>query len=161
MIAPFLIMILLTMIDVGRAAWTYSTLSEAAREAARAAITTGNSKPTDARVVGAAQTYAIGMVLSGATCTNDAPPATPSMDANTGLIYVGAPSGSGPGSPNAPGGEAAAPAGGCGAVVPAYAGRYPLTVTIKYNFQPLTPFASQFFAGGIVMTVSSTMSTEF
>jgi hypothetical protein len=26
---------------------------------------------------------------------------------------------------------------------------------------PLTPFGSQFFPGGIVMTVTSTMSTEY
>ena len=161
MIAPFLIMILLTMLDFGRAAWTYATLSGAVREGARAAITTGNSKPDDNRVVDATKAYAIGMVLNAAPCVNDAPPASPSVASNTGLIYLGAPPGAGAGAPNAPGGQAAAGVGSCGAVVPVVAGRYPLRVTIKYNFQALTPFASQFFPGGIVMTVSSTMNTEF
>ena len=46
-------------------------------------------------------------------------------------------------------------------VPPSYAGHNPLTVTIKYSFMPLTPFGSQFFPGGIVMTVTSTMSTEY
>ena len=40
-------------------------------------------------------------------------------------------------------------------------GDYALAVTIKYNFKPLTPFGSQFFPTGIVMTVTSTMSTEY
>jgi hypothetical protein len=162
MIAPFLMLLLLTMIDFGRAAWTYSTLAGAAREGARAAVVTGNSRADDNRVVSAVKLYAIGMVLKQPTCMNDAPPASPSMSANTGLVYIGKPAGVvDPNAPNAPGGQAAAAAGTCGAIIPGYAGRYPLTVTIKYNFQALTPFASQFFPTGIVMTVSSTMNTEF
>ena len=81
------------------------------------------------------------------------------MAANTGLIYVGA--GNGNTTPNAPAGQAASAGGMCGAVVPSYAGHNPLAVTIKYNFKPLTPFGSQFFPNGIVMTVTSTMSTEY
>src|ERR1700730_1322655 len=104
MVAPFLIMTLLMMIDCGRAAYTYATLAGAAREGARSANLTTT----------------------------------------------------------APAGQAAAAAaGGCGAVTPSYAGHNALAVTIKYNFQPLTPFGSQFFPGGIVMTVTSTMSTEY
>jgi Flp pilus assembly protein TadG len=159
MIAPFLVMILLMVIDCGRAAYTYATLAAAAREGARAAITTGASRPDNSRVIGAVVLNAIGLSLGGATCPNDPPPATPAMAADTGLIYVGA--GAGNTTTNAPAGQAPAGAGTCQAVVPSYAGHYPLMVTIKYNFQPLTPFGSQFFPGGIVMTVTSTMSTEY
>jgi Flp pilus assembly protein TadG len=159
LIAPFLVMILLLVIDFGRAAYDYATLAGAAREGARTAITTGSNRPDDNRVIGAVNQNAIGLSLSSASCINDPPPASPTMAANTGLIYVGA--GPGNSSTNAPAGQAPAGAGACGAVVPSYAGRYPLTVTIKYNFQPLTPFGSQFFPNGIVMTVSSTMSTEY
>jgi Flp pilus assembly protein TadG len=159
MIAPFLVMILLVLIDFGRAAYDYSTLAGAAREGARAAITTGNNRPDNNRVIGAVELNAIGLSLGSGSCVNDPPPASPAMPANTGLVYVGA--GSGNTSTNAPAGQAPAGAGACGAVVPSYAGHYPLTVTIKYNFKPLTPFGSQFFPSGLVMTVTSTMSTEY
>jgi Flp pilus assembly protein TadG len=160
MVAPFLIMILLLMIDCGRAAYAYATLAGATRDGARAAITTGASRPDNAWVVGAVKQNAYGVQLSPGTCMNDAPPASPSMAANTGLIYVGA--GSGNTTTNAPAGQApAAAVGSCGAVTPSYAGHHALAVTIKYNFQPLTPFGSQFFPGGIVMTVTSTMSSEY
>ncbi len=160
MIAPFLIMILLMVIDCGRAAYAYATLAGSARDGARAAITSGATRPDNNLVVGAVQQNAYGVRLNPGSCINDPPPASPSMSANTGLIYVGA--GSGNTTTNAPAGQAAAPAaGGCGAVVPSYAGHNALAVTIKYNFQPLTPFGSQFFPGGIVMTVTSTMSTEY
>ena len=159
LISPFLIMILLMVIDCGRAAYDYATLAGAAREGARAAITTGTSRPDNNRVIGAVVTNVYGVSLSPGTCVNDAPPASPSMAANTGLIYVGA--GNGNMTTNAPSGQAPAPGGACGPVVPSYAGHYALTVTIKYNFKPLTPFGSQFFPNGIVMTVTSTMSTEY
>jgi hypothetical protein len=161
MISPFLIMILLMVIDCGRAAYDYSTLAAAAREGARAAITTGNNRPDNSRVTGAVEINAIGLQLNGGSCVNDAPPASPSMPANTGLVYVGAPSGSPANAPNAPGGQAPSIGGVCNPVIPSYAGHNPLTVTIKYNFKPLTPFGSQFFPTGIVMTVTSTMSTEY
>jgi Flp pilus assembly protein TadG len=149
LISPFLIMILLMMIDCGRAAYAYATLANAARDGARAAITTGANRPDNGWVVVAVQQNAYGVRLNPGTCINDAPPASPSMSPNTGLVYVGA--GSGNATTNAPAGQAQAAA----------AGHKALAVTIKYNFQPLTPFGSQFFPGGIVMTVTSTMSTEY
>jgi Flp pilus assembly protein TadG len=159
LIAPFLIMILLTVIDCGRAAYDYSTLAAAAREGARAAITTGNNRPDNNRVIGAVAQNAFGLALSAGSCVNDTPAPTQTMSPNTGFVYVGG--GNGNLTPNAPSGQAPAGAGGCQAVVPSYAGHNPLTVTIKYSFMPLTPFGSQFFPGGIVMTVTSTMSTEY
>lgn len=160
MISPFLLMVLMMVVDCGRAAWTYSTLAAAAREGARAAITTGSNRPDNTHVIGAVRQNAIGLSLSAATCPNDTPVPATTPTAGTGLIYVGA--GNGNTTPNAPSGQAAsAAAGGCQAIVPSYAGHNPLTVTIRYNFQPLTPFGSQFFNGGIVMVVTSTMSTEY
>jgi Flp pilus assembly protein TadG len=161
MISPFLIMILLMVIDCGRAAYDYSTLAAAAREGARTAITTGNNRPDNNRVTGAVEVNAIGLQLNAGSCINDAPPVSPSMAANTGLVYVGAPSGAPADAPNAPAGQAPSAGGACSPVIPSYAGHNPLTVTIKYNFKPLTPFGSQFFPTGIVMTVTSTMSTEY
>jgi Flp pilus assembly protein TadG len=159
MIAPFLIMILMTVLDCGRAAYTYATLAAAAREGARAAITTGSSRPDNTRVFGAVMQTAIGLSLAPASCPNNSPVPATVPNPSTGLIYIGA--GPGDTTTNAPSGQAPAGAGACQAVVPSYGGHYPLTVTIKYNFYPLTPFGSQFFHGGIVMTVTSTMSTEY
>jgi len=159
LISPFLIMILLTVIDCGRAAYDYSTLADAARDGARAAITTGNNRPDNNRVIGAVVQNGYGLALSAGSCINDTPAPSPTMSPNTGRVYVGG--GIGNPTPNAPAGQAPAAAGACQAVVPSYAGHNPLTVTIKYSFMPLTPFGSQFFPGGIVMTVTSTMSTEY
>jgi len=159
LIAPFLIMILLTVIDCGRAAYDYSTLAAAAREGARAGITTGNNRPDNNRVIGAVAQNAFGLALSAGSCVNDTPAPSPTMSPNTGFVYVGG--GNGNLTPNAPSGQAPAGVGGCQAVVPSYAGHNPLMVTIRYSFMPLTPFGSQFFPGGIVMTVTSTMSTEY
>ena len=50
---------------------------------------------------------------------------------------------------------------GCNPAVVAGLGTYPIKIVIAYNFQPFTPFASQFMPGGITMTASSTMNTEF
>jgi len=161
LISPFLVMTLLMVIDCGRAAYDYATLAGAAREGARAAITTGSNRPDNNRVIGAVRTNAIGVQLNPAGCVNNPPPPSPAMAANTGLIYVGAPSGADPTSANAPSGQAASAGGACNAIIPSYAGHYPLAITIKYNFKPLTPFGSQFFPTGIVMTVTSTMSTEY
>jgi Flp pilus assembly protein TadG len=160
MIAPILMMMLLMVIDCGRAVYAYATLAGAARAGARAAITTGANRPDNNRVFGAVIQNAIGLSMSAASCPNNSPvPSSPTMPPETGLIYVGpGPSNS---ATNAPGGQAPAVAGACQAVVPSYAGHYQLRVTLKYNFQPLTPFGSQFFPGGIVMTVTSTMSTEY
>ncbi|TMF56671.1 MAG: pilus assembly protein [Chloroflexi bacterium] len=160
MIAPILVFILLAVIDFGRAAYDYATLAGAVRDGARSAITSGANRPTSAQVVVAVEKSAFGLQLAQGSCVNDPAPASPSMSANTGLVYVGA--GPDNSETNAPAGESpAGPVGSCAAVVPSLAGHYQLQVTAKFKFTPLTPFASQFFPGGLVMTVSSTMSTEY
>ena len=163
MIAPILILMLISVVDFGRAAYVYSTLSNDVREGARTAVHTGATRPTNTDVVAAVRTYGIGLSLSSAGCVNGAStsPTMPSPTApNTGWIYVAG--GPGNASTNAPSGQAAAPAaGGCAAINPSYAGSYLLSVTVKYYFQPLTPLAEQFLGSGLVMTVTSTMSTEY
>jgi len=169
MIAPLLIVMLVSVIDFGRAAYDYSTLSAAVREGARQGALTGGTRMTDADVVNAVQKYAVGLSLSQAGCVNGAqtttawPPSTPSSAApNTGIIYIVSGSSSSP-TINAPAGQSPAGAiGSCAAVNPAYAGRYPLTVKVLYNFQPLTPFVQQFLgSNSVYLTVASTMTTEY
>ncbi|MEO6797346.1 MAG: TadE family protein [Candidatus Dormibacter sp.] len=169
MIAPILIMMLVSVIDFGRAAYDYSTLSAAVREGARQAALTGSTRSTNADVVAAVKRYAVGLSLAPASCVNGAyagsswPPSTPSSAApNTGVIYIVSGSSSSAGI-NAPGGQASAPAAGsCAAVNPADAARYPLTIKVVYKFQPLTPFVQQFLgSGSVTLTVASTMTTEY
>jgi Flp pilus assembly protein TadG len=168
MIAPILIMMLVSVIDFGRAAYDYSTLAGAVREGARQAALTGSTRMTDADVVTAVKRYAVGLSLAAAPCVNGAagaawPPSTPASAApNSGVIYIVSGS-SNSASFNAPGGQAPANAtGSCEAVNPAYAARYPLTVKVVYNFQPLTPFVQQFLgSGSVTLTVASTMTTEY
>jgi Flp pilus assembly protein TadG len=160
MIAPILIVILITTIDMGRAAYIYVTLSNAAREGARSAILTGSPASTNAAVVGAAQQLAVGLSLSAASCPNNQPSDPPSPTPNTGLVWVSAPASPPPTATtiNAPRGQAPAGASGsCVAVNPAFKGRYPLSLTIRYYYQPLTPI----FNLSIVMSFTSTMTTEY
>ena len=164
LIAPVLLMMLMTMIDFGRAAWIYATLSGAARDGARAAVLTGTGRATNNNVVGAAQLFAIGLSLSQAPCVNGQStpnPFTPAPAAgDTGYVYVTGSSQTA--TYTAPAGQAPTTAvGSCLAANPAFAQHVPLTVTIEYNFQPVTPLAAQFLPSGIVMSVSSTMTTEY
>jgi Flp pilus assembly protein TadG len=162
MMAPILIVMLVTVIDLGRAAYVYTTLSNSVREGARVAIRTGAVRPTNSDVVAAVQKYGEGLSLAAAPCVNgnNTSPSMPApTSSNVGYVYVTA----GPSSSaNAPSGQASASAGGgCAAVNPAFGGPYPLSVTVKYSFQPLTPFGQQFFGGRIVISVTSTMTTEY
>src|SRR5438094_9718775 len=88
MIAPFLVMILLMVIDCGRAAYDYATLAGAAREGARAAITTGSNRPANNRVIGAVESNAIGLSLAAGTCVYESPPLAPRLVADTVLGRV-------------------------------------------------------------------------
>src|ERR671939_901425 len=96
MIAPILIVMLVSVIDLGRAAYVYTTLSNSVRDGARVAIRTGSVRPTDADVVTAVQKYAEGLSLSAAPCVNgnNTGPAMPApSSSNVGYIYVTAGSG--------------------------------------------------------------------
>jgi len=160
MIAPVLVMLLISTIDMGRAAYIYVTLSNAAREGARTAILTGPAGATDTGVVTQVEKLAPWVRLSAASCPNNQPADPPSPPPNTGLVWVSAPASPPPGAStvNAPRGQVAATAvGSCDAVNPAFKGRYPLAVTVRYYYQPLTPF----FNVSFVMSFTSTMTTEY
>jgi TadE-like protein len=168
MISPILIMMLISVVDLGRAAYDYSTLAAAVREGARVATLTGNPRMTDTDVVNAIKTYAVGLPLSAAPCVNGVntnwPPSTPVAPAapNAGIIYIVSGSSSSR-TVNAPAGQPpAAATGGCAAVTPAYAGRYQLTIRVVYSFQTLTPFVQQFLgSSSVYMIVTSTVTTEY
>lgn len=162
MVAPILIVILLSVIDFGRATYAYSTLAAAAREGARVAVRAGSARPANADVVAAVQQYAIGLSVSPGPCVNGytSGPLTGPTAPNTGYVYIVA--GGGGSTVNAPGGQPpAVTSGSCAAVNPGDAASTPLAVTVVFSFQSLTPLAQQFLGSSLVMTVTSTMNTEY
>jgi hypothetical protein len=165
LLAPVFFIMFTGIVDFARAGWTYSSLAGAIREGGRNAILApyGTSSSTDATILGQVQALGIGLSLSPAACIHgwsSAPVLHAPTTANTGWVYILAGSG---GSANAPSGQASGSAGaGCVSHLPAPYGANPLRIEIVYNFQPVTPFASEFMgASGITMVVTSTMYTEF
>lgn len=169
MLAPMLFLLLIFVFDLARAAYTWAAISEAVREGARESVTVGTTTTPgsyDLVILGAVQQYGVNLVLhpvSGCYHGYSSGNATPApTTGNTGYIYIVAPSA---GQPNSPQGQASQPAeavnAACNAVNIAPLGTYPLKIVVAYNFQPFTPFASQFMPGGITMVASSTMYTEF
>lgn len=166
MIAPILLTLLIGVIDLGRAAYDYATLSAAVREGARTATLTGSTRMSNQDVIDAIKRNAVGLSFAGAPCVNGrtSAPVTPVSAAspNTGVIYIISGSASTP-TINAPAGQpASGVVGSCAAVTPAMGGRYQLTIKVVYNFQTLTPFIQQFWGSSTVyMVVSSTVTTEY
>ena len=164
LMAPFFLLIVTSVFDFARAAWIYSSMSGVVREGARQAILAqyGTSNPTDATILSQMSAWAPQLSLSAASCIHGwtaSPTIHTPTTSNTGWIYILAGSG---GTANAPSGQASGSAGaGCVSHIPTTYGTYPLKIEAVYNFQPMTPFASQFMPGGITMTVTSTMNTEF
>jgi Flp pilus assembly protein TadG len=168
MLAPMIFLVMIFVFDLARAAATWAAISEAVREGARESVKIGQTTgATDNSIVGNTQLYGINLAINsvggcihGYTSGMLTPPPTAG---NTGYIYI-VPGASGAGQPNAPQGQAGLAEtvnAGCNAVNAAPLGTYPLKVVIAYNFQPFTPFASQFMPGGITMIASSKMYTEF
>jgi Flp pilus assembly protein TadG len=139
-LAPVFFMLLLGTIDLGRAVYIYNTISDAAREGARAGIPFDTPLPTNAQVVAAVQSklgggfsLAVDTACAGqpvsATC-----PTTPTTP-NTGYIWYS----SGIGTP----------------------GRQPITVKITFLFQPWIPVIRDASGNGVVISTQSTMVTEY
>jgi len=138
-LAPVFFMLLLGSIDLGRAVYIYNSISDAAREGARAAIPFDNPLPSNAQVVGAVQSkLGGGFTLSTDPCSGQpvttncpAKPTTP----NTGFIWYS----SGIGTP----------------------GRGNVTVKISFLFQPWIPVIRDASCNGVVVSAQSTMETEY
>jgi Flp pilus assembly protein TadG len=137
-LAPVFFMLLLGTIDLGRAVYIYNSISDAAREGARAAIPFDTPLPTNAQVVGAVQSKLGGgfahtvdpcIAASSSPC-----PSTPTVP-NTGTIWYS----SGVGTP----------------------GRGEITVKISFLFQPWVPVIRDASGNGVVISAESTMVTEY
>jgi hypothetical protein len=137
-LAPIFFMLLLGTIDLGRAVYIYNTISDAAREGARAAIPFDTPLPTNAAVVDAVQSkLGGGFVLSTDPCLATPPCASPTTPTqpNTGFIWYS----SGIGTP----------------------GRGQVTVKISFRFQPWVPVIRDASGNGVVISAQSTMVTEY
>ena len=138
-LAPVFFMLLLGTIDLGRAVYIYNSISDAAREGARAAIPFDTPLPTNAQVVGAVQSkLGGGFTLTTDPCSGQpvtaSCPATPTTP-NTGFIWYS----SGIGNP----------------------GRGAVTVKISFLFQPWIPVIRDASGNGVVISAESTMVTEY
>ena len=163
LISPVLLLLVFGIIDIGRAVFYYDTLSHAAREGAREAVSASTPLPTDASVLAAVMQQLVGAPVSAPCPQGPVTSATP--PANTAWLYVtevNPPATVETNPPdNAPGGEFAAPAsGGCSAVNPA-AGNTTLQVTLRFNLVLITPIISQVTADHIVLTAAAIFRTEY
>lgn len=139
-LAPVFFLLLLGTIDLGRAVYIYNSISDAAREGARAAIPFDTPLPTNAQVLGAVQSkLGGGFSLSVDPCAGSpmvagSCPGTPTTP-NTGYIWYSP----GIGTP----------------------GRNTVTVKISFLFQPWVPVVRDVSGNGFVMSAESTMVTEY
>jgi len=166
LLAPMVFFLLIFVFDLARAAATWAAISEAVREGSRTSVTIGQTTAaTDNTILGNTQIFGVNLSLSPVSgCVHGhssgmvtPPPAT----GNTGYVYILSTAAGQPNAPSGGAGFAETVSAGCNAINAAGLGRYPIKVVIAYNYQPFTPFASQFMPGGITMIASSTMSTEF
>jgi len=137
-LAPIFFLLLLGTIDLGRAIYIYNTISDAAREGARAAIPFDTPLPTNANVISAVQSkLGGGFTLSTDPCLASPPCATPTTPTtpNSGYIWYS----SGIGTP----------------------GRGSITVKISFLFQPWVPVVRDAAGNGLVISAESTMVTEY
>jgi hypothetical protein len=168
-VAPVLFLILLIILDFGRAIFQYVTISHAANEGARVAVrglpSTEFPAPTNADVL-----LAIQQQLPGAefgSCPNGPlpKPADLAPVPNKAFVYITqlkpeegiAPD---PTRPNAPGAENGAPSASCWAPTAATNHR-PLQVTIFYHFQPFTPMVGALLSNRLVLRVHAVYRTEY
>lgn len=170
LVSPVLLLLTFGIIDFGRAMYFYVAIAETAREVARVAVhssgdvnsagaTAWAALPTDADLNTIFESHTPGLVTATPACPNG--PITGSPPVNDAYLYVTAPSGAVAGSANAPGGEnAAAASGSCSAIVPA-SGQVQLTVTVQYNYAPLTPLVSNVIGNHVLLAASATVRTEY
>lgn len=137
-LAPVFFMLLLGTIDLGRAVYIYNSISDAAREGARAAIPFDTPLPTNAQVLSAVQSKLGGgftLTVDPCIAASSSPcPSTPTVP-NTGTIWYS----SGIGTP----------------------GRGQITVKISFLFQPWIPVVRDASGNGVVLSAESTMVTEY
>ncbi len=140
-LAPVFFILLLGTIDLGRAIYIYNSISDAAREGARAAIPFDNPLPTGSTVLAAVQAKLGGGFSISADTACDGQPASSSCPTvatqpNTGTVWYS----DGIGQPT---------------------GHHPIRVAISYRFQPWVPVIRDISGNGVTLSAESTMETEY
>jgi len=163
LISPVLLLLIFGIIDIGRAVFYYDTLTHAAREGARAAVSASSPLPTNATVLAAVTQQLVGAPVSEPCPQGPITTATP--PANTAWLYVTEPTppATVENNPpdNAPGGEFPAGAvGACSAVNPA-SGNSSLQVTLRFTLVLITPIISQLTTDHIILTAAAVFKTEY
>jgi Flp pilus assembly protein TadG len=137
-LAPVFFMLLLGTIDLGRAIYIYNTISDAAREGARAAVPWDSPLPSTNTVVAAVQsklgggfTLTVDPCIAGGTTPCPSTPNNP----NTGYIWY---------SPNV-----------------GQLGHQVMEVKITYRFQPWVPVIRDASGNGVIMTADTKMRAEY
>ncbi len=139
LMGPIFFMLLLGTIDVGRAIYIYNSISDAAREGARAAVPAQAPRASNGDVMDAVTGKLGGSIsLTIDPCVNDPIPCTsmqhPPTVPNTGVVWF---------------------------TNPRPAGRTAVKVQIVYYFAPWVPIVSQAAGNNIQLTAQTTMVTEF
>lgn len=148
LVAPLLLLLVFGLVDFSKSVYDKNTLDAAAREGARRAVLINT--PTTDQVETAIKQHSSDVGLPASPCAYDPTHPAPSTP-NTGFIYLSAPPVGGNGT--------YVPGPGC--TVPAAAKNHsPITVTIVYLYQPLTPLLSR-IVGSITLTSTSTFTTEY
>jgi Flp pilus assembly protein TadG len=146
LVAGLFFLLVMILLDVGKAIYVKNTLDAAARDGARRAVILNNPNLKD--IEDTVRQHSSDVFLAE-PCPFNAP--TAPTQANTGTVYVSKMPAGGPGG-------FTVPAGCTGTTA---ANHTTITVTITYKYQPITPFIGQFLGGGLTFTSSSTMTTEY
>ncbi len=139
LMGPIFFVLLMGTIDLGRAIYIYNTISDAAREGARAAVPAQVPVASQDDIVTAINTkLGGGFSLTVDPCVNLPTPCTamqnPPTSPNTGVIWF---------------------------TSPRPAGRTPVTVQIVYYFSPFVPFVREAAGNSVRLKAQATMVTEY
>ena len=140
LLAPIFFLLLLGTMDLGRGIYIYNTISDAAREGARAAVPFDNPLPNNAAVLAAVQQkLGGGFALSPDPCLSTPPCNTASTPntPNSGYIWYSS---------------------GIGNITGV---RHPISVKITFRFQPWVPVVRDAAGNGVTMSAETTMETEY
>ena len=146
LVAPLLFLLVFGTIDLGRAVFTFTTISEAAELGARAVVPglgAAFPKPTNAQVISTVRSRSGGLVLTAVDPSHcNAATDTQRPQPGTGWIYI----------------NPMPPAGICDDVNTL--GHQEVRVTVRYTFMPATPPFVQLFRNGFVLTAWAVYTTE-
>ncbi len=151
LMAPMFFLLVLGIVDFGRAIYFYNGIAHGAREAARYAVARDNLAQNDITARQQAQLDLFSMPVDSCSQVNGDLCATPpASSATPNMTYVAV---SPPWDQRQTYQNNAAVAG--------QTTNYPLTVTLTFYFQPATPLIAQLVGNAITLTASSTMMTEY